>query len=194
MTVALYFGSFNPIHIGHIAISEYIVGEGMADEVWLIVSPHNPLKDSKTLANEQSRLEMANLAFADSIYNKQIVMSDIEFGLSKPSYTINTLTWLKTKYPTCDFKIVIGEDNLAVFEKWKDWELILQQNELLVYPRLNSQNVELMTHPNVTMMNDAPLYPIESTMIRDCVKNKMDINKLTKKTVVNYIKTNKLYE
>ena len=124
MTIALYLGSFNPIHYGHIAISEYIVSEGFADEVWLVVSPHNPLKDYKTLANENQRLDMAKLPFSDSRYKNKIIVSDIEFGLPKPSYSINTLTWLEEKYPDNDFMIIMGEDNLAVFNKWKDWELI----------------------------------------------------------------------
>ena len=117
MTIGLFFGSFNPIHIGHLIIANYMASYTDLDEVWLVVSPHNPLKHKKGLSNMYDRLEMARLATESSDYLK---VSNIEFGLPQPSYTVDTLAYLKEKYPTKDFAIIMGADNLSSFKKWKN--------------------------------------------------------------------------
>lgn len=194
MNIALYFGSFNPIHKGHIAIAEYMAMQLKFDQVWLVVSPHNPLKDIKTIANENSRFEMAKIGFANSDYRQKIVISDIEFSLSKPSYTIDTLKWLKKMYPTYTFSIIVGEDSLVYFKKWKDWQDILDNYKLLVYPRKDTNLEALIGHKNIVILYDAPIYPISSTTIREAIKNREHFDKITTVEVVEYIKKNKLYE
>lgn len=194
MNIALYFGSFNPIHKGHIAICEYIASLMEYEQVWLVISPQNPLKSDAELTNEQSRIEMAELAFQDSEFRDMIKISNIEFELEKPSYTINTLHCLKDKYPKHRFAIVMGEDNLTVFEKWKNWDQIIENHTLLIYPRQGCNKAKLAQHHNVCYMTDAPLYPIDSTSIRRKIKSESEIEDATPTKVVEYIKNNNLYE
>lgn len=193
MNIALYFGSFNPIHKGHIAIAQYVVSQPQYDELWIVVSPHNPLKDAHTITEKSARLEMVKIAFKNNDYKQKITVSDFEFSLPKPSYTIDTLDKLKEKYPTYKFSIVMGEDSLAGLEKWKDWEGIINNYTLLVYPRKDEKAKTIMKHKNIVLMNDAPLYPISSTAVRECVKAGKYFESITTKEVAEYIKKHKLY-
>ncbi|PZD79015.1 nicotinate (nicotinamide) nucleotide adenylyltransferase [Mesonia sp. K7] len=190
--VALFFGTFNPIHIGHLAIANHIAEFGDVDEVWMVVTPHNPHKKKKTLLDDYQRLEIVHLATQD--YTK-LKPSDIEFGLPQPNYTVNTLVHLEEKYPDYHFVLVMGEDNLQSFKKWKNYEVILQNQELLVYPRVYAQKTtpELATHPKVKMIA-APIMEISSTFIRKAIKEKKNIKPLLPKEVWEYIDKMGFYE
>src|SRR5574344_537913 len=144
--VALYFGSFNPVHIGHLIIAQSIVNNFTLDELWFIVSPRNPLKAKKTLISEFQRLYMVKEAIED---NPNFKASDIEFNLPKPSYTAHTLAYLTEKYPNVSFYLVMGEDNLSTFHQWKNQEYILENFEILVYPRPECAPNDLYEHPHV---------------------------------------------
>ncbi len=175
MKIGLLFGSFNPIHIGHIAIAKYMAEHTDLNRVWLVVTPHNPLKEKRFLAEENKRLSSVKKAIGK---NSKIKVCDVEFSLPQPSYTINTLTFLKKKYPQHDFVLIIGSDNLNLFHKWKDHKKILLDFELYVYPRfspLKRENVErsetrgIPSRRNIKLF-DAPLLDVSSTFIRDQIK------------------------
>ena len=151
--IGLYFGTFNPIHIGHLIIANYMVNYTDLDEVWFVVSPLNPFKKKKTLLDNYARLELVYRAIKG--YDK-LRVSDIEFGLPRPSYTINTLVYITEKYPNKDFALIMGGDNLNSFHKWKNHELILQNHELYVYPRLTSTKSSLDKHEKVNLVG-API-------------------------------------
>lgn len=165
MNVGLFFGSFNPIHAGHLIIAGYMAGFTELDRVWLVVSPHNPLKKKEDLVNAYDRLEMARLAVEDA---GNIEVSDIEFSLPKPSYTIDTLTHLRERYPRYRFSLIMGSDNLLSLRKWKNYELILRDYHILVYPRPSHEPSEWAGHPAVTITK-TPLMELSSTFIRKSV-------------------------
>lgn len=171
MRTALFFGSFNPVHIGHLAIANYIAEFGNVDEVWFVVSPHNPHKDKNTLLPERERYNMILESIAD--YPKFRV-SDIEFKLPQPSYTIHTLTHLREKYPTREFSLVLGSDNLVNFHKWKNADLILQNYPLIVYPRPDTSADVYEKYPQISKIN-APLMDISSSFIREALRAGKDI-------------------
>lgn len=171
MNIGLYFGSFNPIHIGHLAIANYMVEFSDLDEVWFVVSPHNPLKNKNTLLNDYDRLEMVRLAIND--FHK-FKVSNIEFSLPQPSYTVNTLAHLKEKYPDKTFNLIMGSDNLCNFHKWKNNERIIENHKLYVYPRKNETESQFSNHKNVVLIN-APEMEISSTSIREAIKNGKDL-------------------
>lgn len=171
MHVGLFFGSFNPVHIGHMALANYMLSYTDMDEVWLVVSPQNPLKTKSQLLDENKRLLLVNLAIDD---NKGIRSSNIEFKLPQPSYTINTLVHLKEKHLTYKFSLIMGRDNLQTFNKWKNHEQILKGYHIYVYPRPGAKASEFDTHPNVHL-TEAPLMDISSTFIRKAIKEKKDI-------------------
>ncbi|MDA3953647.1 MAG: nicotinate (nicotinamide) nucleotide adenylyltransferase [Bacteroidales bacterium] len=171
MNIGLYFGSFNPIHIGHLAIANYLVEYSDLDEIWLIVSPQNPLKKKSSLLNEFDRFEMVELAVKDDL---RIKPNDIEFNLPKPSYTIDTLTYLSEKNPKLNFNLIVGADSLQSFHKWKNYEEILKQYKLYVYPRPNCDLNVFKDHKNVCLIN-APLIEVSSSFIREAIKKKKDI-------------------
>lgn len=183
MRVGLFFGSFNPIHVGHMVLANYMVSFTDLEEVWLVVSPQNPLKDKKGLLDQNNRLHLVNLAIED---HPKIKSSNIEFGLPQPSYTINTLTYLKEKYPKHEFCLIMGSDNLATFNKWKNYEEILKRYPIYVYPRPNYAGSEFDTHPKVKI-TQAPLMEISSTFIRDAIKNKKDVRYYLAPKVWEYI-------
>lgn len=159
------------------------------DKVWLVVSPQNPLKPSKGLLHEFDRYDMAKAAVAD---HYKIEVSDVEFNLPKPSYTIHTLAHLTEKHPTKEFKVIIGEDNLESFKKWKNHEQILEQFGLYVYPRPGVTNTELNRHDKVKMV-EAPLLDISATYIRQCIKSNKSIRYLVPEAVENMIRTKNFY-
>ncbi|MFV0379187.1 MAG: nicotinate (nicotinamide) nucleotide adenylyltransferase [Mangrovibacterium sp.] len=171
MKVGLLFGSFNPIHIGHMAIANYMLEFTEIEKLWFVVSPHNPLKNKKYLLPDHHRLRMVNEAIEDD-YRFQ--SSNIEFDLPKPSYTIDTLIYLQEKYPQHEFCLIIGSDNLDSFHKWKNYELLLKFYSILVYPRPGFQGSEWLTRPNIKLV-EAPLMEISASFIRASIAAGKDI-------------------
>lgn len=164
MNIALYFGSFNPIHLGHTALAKYVLCHGGVDELWLVVSPNNPLKESSELADEKLRLQMAKIA-TRSI--EGVKVSDIEFGMPKPNYTINTLRTLSSHYPEHNFSLVIGSDNMRLFDRWREHEAILRDYTVLVYPRERDDLMSLHAlYPQMHILKGAPLLQVCATQIR----------------------------
>lgn len=189
MKVGLFFGSFNPIHIGHLIIANIMAETTDLQKVWMVVSPQNPLKPSKGLLHEFDRFDMVRAAVYD---HYKIEASDIEFHLPKPSYTIHTLVHLSEKHPDKEFKVVMGEDNLINFAKWKNHERILEDYGLYVYPRPRTQPSALKSHPNVRMV-DAPMLDISATFLRKCIRNGQSIRYLVPDVVEEMIRTKGFY-
>lgn len=171
MHIGLFFGSFNPIHVGHLVLANYMQSFTNIDEVWLVVSPHNPLKQKSTLLDQNQRLLLVNLAIED---HPKLRSSNVEFQLPQPSYTIHTLVHIKEKYPQHTFSLIMGQDNLQTFHKWKNYEEIVKQYSIFVYPRPNSLPSQFDNHPNVHL-TQAPLIEISSTFIRQAIKDKKDV-------------------
>lgn len=190
MKIGLFFGSFNPIHMGHLIIANVMAENADLNKVWLVVSPQNPLKPSKGLLHEFDRYDMVKAAIAD---NYKLEVSDVEFHLPKPSYTIHTLAHLTEKHPGKEFKLILGEDNLENFTKWKNYEEILRHYGLYVYPRPNVTNSELKRHSNVKMI-DAPLLDISATYIRNCIRSNKSIRYLVPDVVEQMIRTKQFYK
>lgn len=189
MEIGLFFGSFNPIHTGHLIIANYIANYTELDQVWLVVSPHNPLKKKSDLVNMYDRLEMAKLA-TDNTEN--IKVSDIEFNLPQPSYTIDTLTHLKERYAEHRFTLIMGSDNLKSLKKWKNYELLLHNHKILVYPRPGYENEELAAHPSV-IISDTPQMEISSTFIRNSLQKGKNVQFFVPDSVLDFIESKNLY-
>lgn len=189
MKIGLFFGSFNPIHVGHLIIGNIMAETTDLDKVWFVVSPQNPFKPSKGLLHEFDRYDMVRAAVYDSY---KLEVTDIEFHLPKPSYTIHTLVHLREKHPEKEFKVIIGEDNLESFTRWKNHEVILNDYGLYVYQRPNAQPSPLKTHPNVKVV-DAPMLDISATFIRNCIRNKQSIRYLVPDPVEEMIRTKGFY-
>ena len=192
MKIGLYFGTFNPIHVGHMIIANHIAEFSDVDKVWMVVTPHNPLKQKSTLLDDRHRLQMVFLATED--YPK-IQPSDIEFKLPQPNYTIHTLVHLKEKYPQHEFALIMGEDNLNSFRKWKNYEAILSDYDLYVYPRIYSGAIDpqFENHPKIHKI-EAPVIEISSTHIRESIKNKKNYMPLLPQKVWEYIDHNNFYK
>jgi nicotinate-nucleotide adenylyltransferase len=185
----LFFGSFNPVHNGHLLIANYMLDKEGLDEIWFIVSPQNPLKESEELANEQQRLEMMKLAVASE---PRFKVSDVEFSMPKPSYTFDTLELLSQAYPERSFFLIIGSDNLEDFNLWKNYEQILKNYQILVYPRKMEINSPFASEPNVTITR-APLVEVSSTQVRRFINEGSDISNLIPASVKQFINGNGLY-
>jgi nicotinate-nucleotide adenylyltransferase len=190
MKVGLFFGSFNPVHAGHMILAGYMTEFSDLDQVWFIVSPHNPLKLKSSLLQDYHRMSLVKIAIGD---NRKLKASDIEFKLPRPSYTINTLAHLFEKFPANNFVLILGSDNLESFKKWKNFEQILEQVELYVYPRKNSDGGDLKNHPKVKFI-EAPLMEISSTFIREAIRNKKDIRYMLPEKVWEYIDEMNFYK
>jgi nicotinate-nucleotide adenylyltransferase len=189
LKIGLFFGSFNPVHIGHLIIANIMVETTDLKKVWMVVSPQNPFKPSKGLLHEFDRFDMVRAAVHD---HYKIEASDIEFHLPKPSYTIHTLVHLTEKHPDKEFKVIMGEDNLINFAKWKNYQRILEDYGLYVYPRPEAQPSELKSHPNVKIV-DAPMMDISATFIRKCVRNHQSVRYLVPDAVEEMIRTKGFY-
>ena len=196
--IGLYFGTFNPIHVGHLIIANYMADYTELDEVWLVVSPQNPLKKKETLLKDHHRLSLVRIALED---NTKLMASNIEFNLPIPSYTINTLVHLKEKYETHDFHLIMGEDNLRSFHKWKNQEEIINNHKIFVYPRLlteqemedNSVEFSSFNHSNVVRCQ-APIMKISSSFIRKAIKNGKDVRYLLTPEVFKYVDEMNFYK
>ncbi len=188
--IGLFFGSFNPIHIGHLIIANIMAETTDLKKVWFVVSPQNPFKPSKSLLHEFDRYDMVRQAIHD---HYKLEVSDVEFNLTKPSYTIHTLVHLHEKHPDKEFKIIMGEDNLTGFTKWKNHERILDDYGLYVYPRPGVTNSELTRHPNVKMV-DSPMLDISATFIRNCIRKNQSIRYLVPDVVDEIIRARGFYK
>ena len=180
MKIGIYGGSFNPIHFGHTGLAQWVVKNTDLDEVWLMISPNNPLKDASILADEQVRLQEAKEAIRRlGEEGKRIVVSDFEFSLPRPNYTANTLRELKKQYPQHEFTLIIGEDNLEIFSKWKEYTYLLENFRILVYPRKGSgksaeqmlKELETAHTKEIQLLANAPYFEISSTELRKNLHN-----------------------
>lgn len=187
--VGLFFGSFNPIHVGHLIIANTMAYQTDLDEVWFIVSPQNPFKKNKGLLHEFDRLTMVEKAISA---NFKLKASDIEFQLPRPSFTIDTLTVLAEKYPHHQFVLLMGEDNLVQFQQWKNYEQILEYYRLYVYPRPQTPEHPFRDHPSIRFI-PAPLLDISATYIRKCIQEGHPIQYLVPDEVAEYIRWKKFY-
>jgi len=192
MKIGLYFGTFNPIHVGHMIIANHMAEFSDLEQIWMVVTPHNPLKAKSTLLDDAKRLQLVQIATEDF---PKIKPSDIEFKLAQPNYTVHTLAHLQDKYPQHEYSLIMGEDNLKSLHKWKNYEVILQNHDLYVYPRISSEveNLEFRNHPKIHL-TDAPVVEISSTFIRNGIKNGKNISPLLPEKVWKYIDHNNFYK
>ena len=191
--IGLFFGSFNPIHIGHLILANYILENSDMDELWFVVSPQNPFKDKKSLLTDHNRLDMVQLAVKN--YPKMRA-SNVEFSLPKPSYTIDTLTYLKEKYPNYSFALIMGEDNLDSLPKWKNAEKLMSDYQIIVYPRTfegEKKDSEYLHHENISMVN-APIIELSATEIRNMIKEGKNVRPMLPPEVFEYLDGSSFYK
>jgi len=204
MKIGLYFGTFNPIHVGHLVIANYMADFTELNQVWMVVSPHNPLKDKTTLLTDMHRLALVKVAIDD---NSKLRACDIEFNLPKPSYTSTTLAYLKEKYPENEFALIMGEDNLRTLHKWKNHETILKNHKIYVYPRVLTTQEEaevsdinakigndFSQNANVIFCEDAPVMKVSATFVRNAIKDGKDVRYLLTEPVHKYIEEMHFYK
>jgi nicotinate-nucleotide adenylyltransferase len=189
MKVGLFFGSFNPIHTGHLIIATHVVNFSEWKKIWFVVSPQNPLKKSHTLLNEYTRLHLVRLAIEDDIHLKA---SDVEFHMPKPSYTIDTVTYLKEKYPIHEFSVVMGSDSFRNISKWKNYRDLLDNHPLIIYKRPGFDITE--TTENQVVLNNVPLLGISATFIRNSIKEGRSIRYLVPEKVREEIEKGRYYK
>lgn len=191
MKIGLFFGTFNPVHVGHIIIANHLVEYFDFEQVWMVVTPHNPHKEKSSLLPDYHRLHMVHLATEQ--YPK-IQPSDIEFKLPQPNYTIHTLAHLEEKYPQHQFSLIMGEDNLKSLYKWKNYEVILERYNIYVYPRISKNQIpnELIDHPKIHQ-TDAPVIELSSTFIRKSIKERKNVLPMLDTKVWQYIDHNLFY-
>lgn len=192
MKIGLYFGSFNPISIGHLVIANHMAEYTELDQIWFVVTPHNPFKKKSTLLDNHQRLEMVYRATKD--YPK-LKPSDIEFNLSQPSYTVNTLAYLQEKYPDNEFALIMGEDNLKGFHKWKNHQVILDNHYIYVYPRISENKVETQFdgHEKIHIIN-APVMQLSSTFIRNAIAMGKNVRPMLPEHVWEYLDEMSFYK
>ena len=192
MNIGLFFGSFNPIHIGHLIIANHLVEHSDMDQIWFVVTPHNPLKKKSTLLEDNHRLTMVNIAVEEY---ENLKSSNVEFDLPQPNYTVNTLAVLNEKHSEHTFSLIMGEDNLKSFHKWKNYEVILENNQIYVYPRIINGEVDsrFSNHKNIHKIN-APIVEISSTLIRNSIKNNKNFQPLIPQNVWQYIDEMNFYK
>lgn len=195
MKIGLFFGSFNPIHVGHLAIADYMANYTDMDQVWFVVSPQNPLKPKSTLLQDYHRLALVEQAIEG---NHHLRASNIEFKLPVPSYTVTTLAYIKEQYPQHEFCLIMGEDNLRTLHKWYNYETILENYQIFVYPRvytvqeveeqlISEESNDFTHHRNVTLVNDVPVMKVSSSFIRNAIKEGKDVRYLLTETVHKYV-------
>ncbi len=192
MKIGLFFGTFNPIHVGHLTIANHLVEYTDLDQVWFVVTPHSPFKKKNSLLDDHQRLEMVYRAVKD--YPK-LRQSDIEFNLPQPNYTVNTLTHLEEKYPDHSFALIMGEDNLKSFHKWKNYQVILELHDIYVYPRMSEGKAEseFEDHPKIHHV-DAPIMELSSTFIRKSIKEGKNVRPMLPEHVWEYLDEMNFYK
>lgn len=190
MRIGLYFGTFNPIHIGHLILANHFACRAELDEVWLVVTPQSPFKQKNKLLDQYQRLDLVHRAVAD---NPRLRASDIEFKLRAPHYTVNTLVHLQEKHPDHRFSIIMGEDNLVGLPKWKNHEYLLEHHQILVYPRIGQEKSSLLHHPAVKLV-DAPQIEISSSHIRTLLKSGESVRYLLPESIHNYVVLEQFYQ
>lgn len=194
MRIGCLFGTFDPPHIGHVAIADHMLHAAGLDQVWLVVTPQNPFKQGRTMAPDAHRLAMVRLAVQN---HEGLVASGFEIDLPRPNYTADSLRFMRHRWPDHVFEPIIGSDNLAVLHKWKDHEDILEHHKILVYPRegVKEHLAEGIHHghPGVRVINDAPLLPISSTRIREDIAAWRSVDALVAPAVLRYIREHRLY-
>ena len=191
--IGLFFGSFNPIHIGHLILGNYILEHSDMEELWFVVSPQNPFKDKKSLLKDHNRLDMVQLAVKN--YPKMRA-SNVEFALPKPSYTIDTLTYLHEKHPDYSFSLIMGEDNLNGLSKWKNAETLIKNHQIIVYPRtFEGEKIdhEYLQHENISLIN-APIVEISATEIRKMIKEGKNVRPMLPPEVFDYLDGSSFYK
>ncbi|WP_179334141.1 nicotinate (nicotinamide) nucleotide adenylyltransferase [Winogradskyella costae] len=185
MKIGLYFGTFNPIHVGHLTIANHLAEHSDLDQIWFVVTPLSPFKKKSSLLDNYHRLEMVHLATKD--YDK-LRPSDIEFGLKQPNYTIDTLTYLFEKYPNYEFALIMGEDNLKSLHKWKNYELILENHSIYVYPRISEGKIDTQFNAHSKIIKvDAPIMELSSTFIRKEIKDGKNVRPILPEHVWQFI-------
>ena len=187
--IGIYSGSFNPIHHGHVMLANYLVEFSDLDELWFVVTPQNPLKQKEELLDDAERLKLVQLAVGD---DPRFHVSDIEMHLPTPSYTINTLTSLSEQNPDVEFVFICGMDSLQNMKNWREYQKILDNYELLVFPREGYDGGELVNYPSVTVLK-TPILEISSTFIRQCVKEGRDVRHFMPEKAFAYMKQNQFY-
>lgn len=192
MKIGLYFGTFNPIHIGHLTIANHLQQHSDLDEIWFVVTPLSPFKKKQSLLDNYQRLEMVHLATENYDHLRP---SDIEFGLKQPNYTIDTLTYLQEKHPKHEFALIMGEDNLKSFHKWKNYEVILENYSIYVYPRISEGKIETQftNHPKIFNVS-APIMELSSTFIRQEIKAGRNIRPMLSDNVWHYLDEMNFYK
>jgi nicotinate-nucleotide adenylyltransferase len=199
MNIGLYFGTYNPIHVGHLIIANYMVDYTNLNQVWLVVSPQNPLKSKASLLADYHRLSLVRVAIEG---NSKLKASNIEFDLPKPSYTIDTLAYIQEKHPEHSFSLIMGEDNLRTFHKWKNYEEILKNHSIYVYPRALTEQERLeqdnnnhifSNHPKITKC-DAPVMKVSASFIRKAIRENKDVRYLLSESVYDYVTEMHFYE
>lgn len=204
MKIGLYFGTFNPIHVGHLVIANYMAEYTDIDQVWLVVTPQNPLKLKSSLLPDYHRLALVNEAIQD---NPNLKASDIEFKLPQPNYTATTLAYLNEKFPSNSFSLIMGEDNLRTFHKWYNYEYLLNNYQFYVYPRVLTLQEEeevqeigfhtennLQNHPNVHILDEVPVMKVSSSFIRQAIREGKDVRYLLTEPVHRYIDQMNFYK
>ena len=189
--IGLFFGTFDPIHNGHLRIAKYITEEKLADKVWLVVTPENPIKVGSKISSFNHRFNMAKIATEK--YDN-ILPSDLEVNLKKPNYTIDTLEYISNKLKDIEFSLIIGEDNYKIFDTWKDYKKIINKYKIFIYPRKGTLNENLHIINENTMYIGGPRIDLSSTNIRKIVSKKSDPKDLISNKVMEYINSNKLYQ
>ena len=190
MKIGLFFGSFNPVHVGHMVIANFMLEFTGLERIWFVVSPHNPLKEKKSLLSNHHRLQLVRFAIGD---NHKMKASNIEFSLPQPSYTVNTLAHLSEKFPDHEFALIMGSDNLQSFHKWKNYEFILEHHKIYVYPRPGFDGGKFQKHPSV-IFTQAPQMDITSTFIREAIRNKKDVRYFLPEAAWEYLDEMNFYK
>ncbi|AKK72962.1 nicotinate-nucleotide adenylyltransferase [Chryseobacterium sp. P1-3] len=191
--IGLFFGSFNPIHIGHLILANYILENSDMDELWFVVSPQNPFKDKKSLLKDHNRLDMVQLAVKNY---PNMRASNVEFSLPKPSYTIDTLTYLHEKYPEYSFSLIMGEDNLESLHKWKNSDILIKNHHIIVYPRVfvgEKKDSEYLQHENISLIK-APVIELSATEIRNMIRDGKNVRPMLPPEVFEYLDGSSFYK
>ncbi|REC45011.1 nicotinate (nicotinamide) nucleotide adenylyltransferase [Chryseobacterium sp. 5_R23647] len=191
--IGLFFGSFNPIHIGHLILANYILENSDMNELWFVVSPQNPFKEKKSLLNDHNRLDMVELAIKNY---PDMRASNVEFSLPTPSYTIDTLTYLKEKHPDYSFSLIMGEDNLGSLHKWKNSDLLIKNHHIIVYPRVfegDTKDSKYINHENISLVK-APVIELSATEIRNMIQQGKNVRPMLPPEVFEYLDGSSFYK